>query len=94
MPFAHKETPFDLSEEEWADTFSLLKEVKKYLDEKYNPDGYSLGWNIGEGSGQVVMHAHLHVMPRYMDEPQAGKGIRNHLKQASNARRSVQKSLS
>lgn len=87
IPFAHKATPFDLSEKEAADMFSLLKEVRKYLDEKHEPSGYTLGWNIGKVSGQIVpFHVHLHVMPRYDDEPLAGKGVRHFLKQKSNSR--------
>ncbi|KKR19017.1 MAG: hypothetical protein UT48_C0038G0004 [Parcubacteria group bacterium GW2011_GWE2_39_37] len=87
IPFAHKATPFDLSDGEVVDMFNLLKEVKKYLDEKYEPSGYTLGWNIGKVSGQITpFHVHLHVMPRYDDEPLAGKGVRHFLKQKSNSR--------
>lgn len=86
VPFAHKATPFDLSPEEFADTFSLLKEVKKYIDDKHKPSGYTIGWNIGKVSGQEQFHAHLHVMPRYDDEPLAGKGVRHFLKQKNNSR--------
>jgi histidine triad (HIT) family protein len=86
IPFVHRETPFELTSEEIIDMFSLLNKVKKYLDKKYNPDGYSLGWNIGKVSGQVIFHSHLHIMPRYNDEPLAGKGIRYFLKQADNSR--------
>ena len=63
------------------DTFLLLKEVKIYLDKKYKPDGYNVGWNVGKVGGQNVAHAHLHVLPRYKDEPLAGKGIRFMFKQ-------------
>ena len=86
IPFAHKATPFDLSEEEIIDTFSLLNEVKLYLDDKYNPSGYTLGWNVGRAGGQEQFHAHLHVLPRYDDEPLATKGVRYFLKQKSNSR--------
>lgn len=86
IPKSHKETPFDLSDEELKDTFSLLKEVKKYLDKKHSPDGYTIGWNIGAIGGQNVFHAHLHILPRYKDEPLAGKGIRYAFKQATNKR--------
>lgn len=86
VPFAHKETPFDLTDEEVTDIFSLLKEVRKYLDAKHKPNGYTLGWNIGKVSGQEQFHVHLHVMPRYDDEPLAGKGVRHFLKQKNNSR--------
>jgi len=38
------------------------------------------------GSGQAVMHAHLHILVRYADEPHAGKGIRWFYRQADNRR--------
>ena len=86
MPKAHRESTFDLTTEEIISTFSLLTEVKALLDTKYDPQGYNLGWNCGVVAGQTVFHAHLHVIPRYASEPDAGKGIRYWLKQESNRR--------
>jgi diadenosine tetraphosphate (Ap4A) HIT family hydrolase len=86
VPIAHRETVFDLTEDEWAATFSLLKQVKELLDAEYAPQGYNVGWNSGSVAGQEIFHAHLHVIPRYADEPLAGKGIRYWLKQPANIR--------
>ena len=88
VPRAHRESVFDLTEEEIASTFSLLAEVKALLDAEYNPQGYNLGWNCGAVAGQTVFHAHLHVIPRSASEPYAGKGVRYWLKQESNRRSS------
>ena len=88
VPKAHRQSTFDLTTEEIIATFSLLTEVKAFLDTEYNPQGYNLGWNCGAVAGQTVFHAHLHVIPRYASEPYAGKGIRYWLKQEPN-RRSV-----
>ena len=86
LPKAHRDTVFDLTEEEWVESFTFLAEVKKYLDEKYSPDGYNVGWNVGATGGMSIAHSHMHVIPRFADEPLAGKGIRNHLKQPENRR--------
>lgn len=86
VPKEHRETVFDLSKEEWDATFVLLQEVKRYLDIKYKPEGYNIGWNVGNVGGQEIFHAHLHVIPRYKDEPLSGKGIRYWLKQPLNRR--------
>ena len=88
IPKSKVATPFDLSEREWVDTKKMIDIIKQYLDEKYNPDGYNLGWNVGKVAGQEVPHAHLHVIPRFIDEPFAGKGIRYWLKQKENIRSS------
>lgn len=86
IPRQHRETVFDLTATEWAATFTLLQAVKQLLDEAMQPDGYNVGWNCGTVGGQSVFHAHLHVIPRFADEPLAGKGIRHWFKQESNRR--------
>ena len=84
VPRAHRPTAFDLNPDEWHATRELLLDVKQWLDSKYEPAGYNLGWNCWPVGGQDVMHAHLHVIPRFSQEPLAGRGIRSHLKSAAN----------
>lgn len=86
VPKAHRETVFDLTPDEWHDTYTLLQDVKAYLDRAHVPDGYNVGWNSGTVGGQHVFHAHMHVIPRYADEPFAGKGMRHWIKQPVNTR--------
>lgn len=86
IPKNHKETVFDLSVDEWVDTKQMIDTVKKYLDKKYQPNGYNLGWNVGAVGGQEVFHAHLHIISRFKDEPLAYKGIRYWFKQDNNKR--------
>lgn len=64
IPIAHRRSPFDLTPEEWADTRELLIRGRAALHELYAPDGYTLGWNDQGG-----LHPHLHVLPRFDDEP-------------------------
>lgn len=86
VPVAHRETVFDLSDEEIGATFALLRDVKAWLDDTYHPDGYNVGWNCYEVGGQhTPLHAHLHIIPRFRQEPLAGKGIRFFLKSDKNA---------
>ncbi|MCY9662673.1 HIT family protein [Paenibacillus chondroitinus] len=86
VPKMHRDTAFELTPEEWQATFDLLQQVKELLDKEYAPQGYNLGWNCGRVGGQEIFHAHLHVIPRFEDEPLAGKGIRYWLKQTMNQR--------
>ncbi len=86
IPRTHRPTVFDLTEVEWCETYALLQQVKTLLDEQYEPDGYNVGWNSGDAAGQEILHSHLHVIPRFKDEPLAGKGIRWWLKQEENRR--------
>lgn len=86
VPKGHRETVFDLTEAEWKATYDLLHEVKKYIDKNFSPDGYNVGWNCGYIGGQHIFHSHMHVIPRYSDEPMAGKGIRYLFKSKENKR--------
>jgi diadenosine tetraphosphate (Ap4A) HIT family hydrolase/GNAT superfamily N-acetyltransferase len=86
IPRAHKPDVFTLSAEELAATFRLLAATKARLDRELAPAGYNVGWNCGAIAGQEVFHVHLHVIPRFADEPLAGKGIRFWLKQEANRR--------
>lgn len=84
VPVAHRPTVFDLTEAEVLATFRLLADVKRWMDEQFRPRGYNVGWNCGQVAGQEVFHAHMHVIPRFEQEPLAGRGIRSHLKSEAN----------
>ena len=86
IPKSLVSTPFELSEQEWIDTKHMIDTIKQHLDNELNPDGYNLGWNVGRVAGQTVSHVHLHIIPRFKDEPFAGKGIRHWLKKSENKR--------
>src|SRR5262245_11865709 len=75
---------FDLTSEEIDATCARVRRVNAWMDERYRPDGYNVGWNCGAVGGQIAMHAHLHVIPRFRQEPYAGRGIRYWLKQPAN----------
>lgn len=87
VPKEHRQTTFDLTLAEWIGIHDLLHKAKAYLGERFRPDGYTLGWNVGLVSNQTIPHAHFHVVPRYSDEPNAGKGLRYWLKQEDNRRK-------
>jgi len=89
IPKSEVSSPFELSEKEWADSKDLMLQVKEYIENKYKPDGYNIGWNVGKAAGQEVRHAHMHIIPRFNDEPYAGKGIRYWFKQPENKRTSL-----
>jgi histidine triad (HIT) family protein len=85
VPKAHRKTPFDLTEEEWADTRKMLLFAKQHLGQ-HAPDGFNVGWNCMPCAGRSIPWAHLHVVPRFADEKHAGKGLRWLIKQSDNTR--------
>jgi histidine triad (HIT) family protein len=85
IPKTHRDTVFDMTQEELLATFDLLAEVKSWMDSEFSPQGYNVGWNCYPTGGQLVMHAHMHVIPRFDKEPMAGKGLRAALKSEANS---------
>ena len=86
IPIAHRPSPFDLTADEWAATRELLVNAKAAQDERLAPDGYMLVWNCFSEPGQPPDHAHLHVIPRFDDEPFADRGGRSAVKVPENRR--------
>jgi histidine triad (HIT) family protein len=86
VPIAHRLSPFDFTPEEWAATHDLLLRAKAAQDERLAPDGYLLAWNACSEPGQPPHHAHLHVVPRFDDEPLADRGARSAIKVPENRR--------
>ncbi|MDC0707752.1 HIT family protein [Stigmatella sp. ncwal1] len=68
-------TWFEATQEEQRALFALVEEVRRELDSSHKPDGYNVGFNVGEAAGQTVFHLHVHVIPRYrgdMEDPRGG----------------------
>ena len=75
IPKRHAPTIFDLSDDEYAGCFELVKRLKPMLQEKHSTSAFNIGANCGEVAGQTIQHAHIHVIPRYegdVDDPRGG----------------------
>lgn len=79
IPRRHSTSPFEMTAAEWTDLPAALDGARQALAPR-EPDGFTLGWNVGEVAGQTVSHTHLHVIARFRGEPMEGKGIRHPLK--------------
>lgn len=65
IPKRHVADWWNTTQEEKIAIFNLLEEAKKMVDDRYNPDAYNIGMNLGEKAGQSIMHLHVHLIPRY-----------------------------
>jgi diadenosine tetraphosphate (Ap4A) HIT family hydrolase len=74
IPKRHAVSLFDLSPEEQAALWRLVAEVRSQLLEKFQPAGFNVGLNDGRVAGQTVMHAHVHVIPRYAGDARDPRG--------------------
>ena len=52
-------TWFEATAEEQQALFELVDQVKRQLDAELKPDGYNVGFNVGEAAGQTVFHLHV-----------------------------------
>jgi len=76
IPKRHIKDFFELTKEELAACYDLVKKIK---DEIINKDqtvrGFNLGSNAGLVSGQSILHCHFHLIPRRegdVENPQGG----------------------
>ena len=77
IPRRHVASFFELTQEEQQDLLNLADRVKRIVEERYHPDGYNIGINVGEAAGQSIFHVHMHLIPRYKgDVPNPRGGVR------------------
>lgn len=74
IPKRHVASYFDLSDEERSAMTQTMLEVKQILDNRFHPDGYNIGVNVGEDAGQSIFHCHMHLIPRYKGDVENPKG--------------------
>lgn len=74
IPYRHFASYFDINDEELVELWSLVKMGKEAVEERYQPDGYNIGINVGEAAGQSIHHLHIHVIPRYRGDVENPKG--------------------
>jgi len=75
IPRRHVADYFDATAEEQAALVEMINWGREWLMREYSPDGFNVGVNCGAAAGQSVMHAHIHLIPRYagdMENPRGG----------------------
>jgi len=66
FPVRHLAELEQLSEEEMADLFLLVRSATRVLREAMVPDGFNVGINLGRAAGAgVEEHVHFHIVPRW-----------------------------
>lgn len=74
VPKAHYATYFDVPVKTRQAMDDLLFQAKAFLDQTYHPAGYNVGINVNPAGGQTVMHAHVHLIPRYVGDVKDPRG--------------------
>lgn len=68
MPKKHFETLSTTPDELVQELILVTKKVADAAVTSLEADGYNVGINNGPASGQVIMHTHFHIIPRYKDD--------------------------
>ncbi len=72
IPKQHYVTILDIPNRLGEEMLAFIKEIASDLLEKKHGDGFNIIMNNLEPAGQVVKHAHIHVIPR-----KEGDGMRS-----------------
>lgn len=68
IPKKHYENLFDIPDTELGILGTRVKKVAAAVKKALKADGINVSMNNGPAAGQVVPHAHIHIMPRYTDD--------------------------
>lgn len=68
IPKRHVENVFDLNKDECRAVMEACVYVSNKLKEKLGVENVNLLNNSGVLAGQVVMHFHMHIIPRYEND--------------------------
>ena len=68
IPKAHYVNAFEAPEDVWVKMTATVKKVAHAIKEGLPVGDMNIAMNNGKFAGQVVFHAHIHVMPRYEND--------------------------
>lgn len=68
IPKNHFENIHDIPEEEFAAAMKAAKKISTAVKSAVCADGINIGMNNERAAGQLVFHAHVHVIPRHAED--------------------------
>jgi diadenosine tetraphosphate (Ap4A) HIT family hydrolase len=74
IPRQHVVSLFDLDTKGQLALWQMVGEVRAKLAQEFHPAGFNVGVNDGKAAGQTVMHAHIHIIPRYPGDTSDPRG--------------------
>jgi histidine triad (HIT) family protein len=69
IPRAHARNLLEISPEDLAATIATTQRMAQRVNERLQPAGINLINSCGSAAWQTVLHFHVHVIPRYEDDP-------------------------
>ncbi len=68
MPKKHFENLLEVDDETLSRLIIVTKRIARAIKEVVKADGINIITNIGYAAGQVIRHAHIHIIPRFNDD--------------------------
>ena len=66
VPNAHTAELPSLKRDTRIEMMDLINQTVQVLDVVYHPEGFNIGWNLGEVAGAgIASHLHAHIVPRW-----------------------------
>jgi len=69
VPREHSRDLMDVSDSDMQSTMLAARRLARRMDETLRPDGFNLLNSCRPAAWQTVFHFHVHVVPRYDDDP-------------------------
>jgi histidine triad (HIT) family protein len=69
VPRNHSADLMDVSDEDLGHTMLAARRLARRMRDVLKPDGFNLLNSCGSAAWQTIFHFHLHVIPRYSDDP-------------------------
>ena len=69
VPRNHSADLFEISDEDLSHTMLSARRLSQRIREVLEPDGFNILNSCGSAAWQTVFHFHIHVIPRYEDDP-------------------------
>lgn len=65
IPKAYSRNLLDISESSWLAVMATVRKLAPIIKEAVGADGINIAMNNEPAAGQVVFHAHVHIIPRH-----------------------------
>jgi len=69
VPKAQSRNLLEVAPKDIGRLFGTVQRIAKAVDLALKPDGIVISQFNGSPAGQTVFHTHVHIIPRYSDEP-------------------------
>lgn len=69
VPREHSVDLLEIADDDLARTFAAARRLARRMEEALDPDGFNILNSCRPAAWQTVFHFHVHVVPRYDDDP-------------------------